>query len=346
MRLLKCRETAGHLPFVAAAPFYLAHARIASALRWLAASLRAQLTPPTTSAALSLQQKYRGLVLLLPDAPEWATLPTVSAIAEVHGGHELCWSTRKSRRWPRLDHARWRIACQIPGEPSVPERFRSRRSSDGNTSSSSAGPEHWRCDLATYECASCLRLPITLRSRDEGTIRRPPAINGPRPGGFLRRQMAGFCENYNVAVRPADLRGEDAVRRTVALSQDGSEGNYYAVAHSPGRRLEASGRIPYPAPATAAWSLRGVLACRPASTEVFGHGLPQARDLLPLFQARALQIEDKRQFAIENTLFPNPYQLTPFCLVERLARIHLRLQQAATSSIACGGGRRQRKRAP
>jgi len=39
---------------------------------------------------------------------------------------------------------------------------------------------------------------------------------------------------------------------------------------------------------------------------------PKPGDLLPLFQPALFQIEDKRQFAIENTLFPNPYQLTPF----------------------------------
>jgi len=288
-------------------------------LALLAASLRAQLTPADYERALSLQQKYRGLVLHLPDAPEWANAADRFVYRRtVHGGHEFVLvDAEKQTAGPAFDHAR--LAASLAkslGEPVRPETLPFETAHlDGNTLEFERGPEHWRCDLATYECAKLPAPPDhPADPEDEGYDSTPPAINGPAAGRLSPDgKWLALVENYNVAVRPADLRGEDAVRRTVALSQDGSEGNYYAVgtfAWSPDSKHLAAYRI-RPGYRRLVHYVESSPAdqLQPKSSAMV---YPKPGDLLPLFQPALFQIEDKRQFAIENTLFPNPYQLTPF----------------------------------
>ena len=288
-------------------------------LALLAASLRAQLTPADYERALSLQQKYRGLVLHLPDAPEWANAADRFVYRRtVHGGHEFVLvDAEKQTAGPAFDHAR--LAASLAkslGEPVRPETLPFETAHlDGNTLEFERGPEHWRCDLATYECAKLPAPPDhPADPEDEGYDSTPPAINGPAAGRLSPDgKWLALVENYNVAVRPADLRGEDAVRRTVALSQDGSEGNYYAVgtfAWSPDSKHLAAYRI-RPGYRRLVHYVESSPAdqLQPKSSAIV---YPKPGDLLPLFQPALFQIEDKRQFAIENTLFPNPYQLTPF----------------------------------
>jgi len=285
--------------------------------------LRAQLTPADYERALDLQQKYRGLVLHQPDEPQWSTDADRFVYRRtIHGGHEFVLvDAEKQSEAPAFDHARLAaVLAKSLGEPVKPEALPFERVHlDRNILEfehrSEKAPEHWRCDLTTYECAK-LPIPADRPTDDEdgGYDSTPPAINGPAQGRLSPDgKWLAFVENYNVAVHPAGLHGEEAARQTATLSEDGSEGNYYAVdtlAWSPDSKHLAAYRI-RPGYRRLVHYIESSPAdqLQPKSSAMV---YPKPGDVLPLFQPVLFQLESRQQLAIENTLFLNPYELTQF----------------------------------
>ena len=217
----------------------LAMAAVFVPLATLPAALHATVAPADYDRALGLQEKYRGLVLHLPDEVEWIEGTDRFVYRRtVAGGHEfILVDAEKQTRQPAFDHARLAAALTKElGEPVKPEtlpfsHFHLQDNGAALEFVRDRGKERWRCDLAAYTCAKQPAEPGPLVADDDGGYdSTPPAVNGSAhalasPDG----NWLAFVENYNVVLRPAHGDPAEAVDQTVRLSLDGSEGNYYAL---------------------------------------------------------------------------------------------------------------------
>jgi dienelactone hydrolase len=286
--------------------------------------LRAQVRPADYERALSLQDKYRDLVVHLPDAVEWIEGPAGTNRfvyrRTIPDGHEFVLvDAEKQSRQPAFDHTRLAEALtKALGEPVKPEVLafdRFHMEANGAALEFEQGRERWRCDLAAYTCA---RQPATEESAqaedDGGYDSTPRSINGPAhavvsPDG----NWLAYVMNYNVAVRPAPAKPADAERQTVLLSSDGSEANYYAVdtlAWPPDSKHLAVYRIRpgYKREVHYIESSPADQLQPKYSSMVY----PKAGDVLALFQPVLFDVAAHRELPIDNALFPNPYEMTPF----------------------------------
>ena len=288
----------------------------------LPARIAAQPTPADYERALDINQKYHDLVDHLPGQVHWIegtdrfvyrrTIPGGYEFVEVNA------QTQTSK--PAFDHRRLAaVLSKAMGEEIKPEELPFQDlhlDKDGQTFRFLRERAFWRCDLVTYTCEKASPPSGRYFSADDdgGYDSTPKAINGAAHGvKSPDGKWLAFVENYNLAVRPANIKPDEAARQTAILSEDGSEGNYYSVN-------------------TIAWSpdSKRVFVCRirpgyrrlihyvessPAdqlqpeySTMVY----PKPGDVLPLFQPVLFAIDAKQELPIDNTLFPNPYELTNF----------------------------------
>jgi dipeptidyl aminopeptidase/acylaminoacyl peptidase len=290
-------------------------------LALMPAALGASVGPADYARALDLQGKYRGMVLHSPDGVEWIE-GTSSFVYRrtVPGGHEyIRVDAEKQTRQPAFDHARLAEVLSkelgIPVKPEVLPFDRFHLAKSGTVLEFGHGRDRWSCDLTAYTCASAQqRVREDVAEDDGGYDSTPRAVNGPAhaitsPDG----NWLSFVENYNVVVRPAHAKPEEAARQTILLSTDGSEGNYYALetlAWSPDSKHLAAYRI-----------LPGYkrevhyVESSPADQLQPKHSVmvyPKAGDVLALFQPALFDVAVPRQLPIDNALFPNPYDLTRF----------------------------------
>src|SRR5437667_262707 len=170
-----------------------------------------------------------------------------------------------------------------------------------------AGDSKWRCDLTEYNCKEIGPAgPGDLRG---GRGSSPPlrgSQEDDQPKASPDGKWEAFVKNYNVHVRAKGSKD------TVPLSFDGSEGNYYT-------------------PASIRWSpespRRGVYRERPGYHRKIQYieSSPEDQlqpkystreyvkpgDALDIRQPVLFQVETRKQLLVENTLFPNPYELSP-----------------------------------
>lgn len=168
-----------------------------------------------------------------------------------------------------------------------------------------AAESRWRCDLETYAVE---RIGPVERRRDGWQRVGMPGARAaseetkPSPDG----KWEALIENFNMVLRSVET-GDKAV-----LSFDGSEGDYYvfeSLSWSPDSRKIAAYRV------------------RPGFTRVisFVESSPADRlqpvhrtleytkpgDALDIPQPVLFDIETRARVEIENSLFPNPYNLSP-----------------------------------
>jgi hypothetical protein len=217
------------------------------------AVLSAQLGPADYERALGLREKYKGLVLHLPDALEWIVGSSQFVYRlTIPGGHEFVLvDAEKQSRQPAFDHARLAEALtKALGEPVKPEALpfeRFHMEAGGKAFAFERGREHWRCDLALYACVKQPGAPEESAEDDGGYDSTPRPVNSPAhasvsPDG----KWLAFVENFNVALRPAHAKPSEAEKQAVVLSSDGAEGNYYAfetLAWNPDSKHLAAYRI-------------------------------------------------------------------------------------------------------
>jgi dipeptidyl aminopeptidase/acylaminoacyl peptidase len=279
----------------------------------------AQITRADYDRALSLREKYHGLVLHLPEDPQWIDGSSKFVYRRsVPGGHEfvLVDAAQKSSQ-PAFDHARLAEALSKAMHESISAKelpFENPHfDATLQTLEFERPQQHWRCDLKDYACAQLPQPPEAPPAEDDGGYdSTPPAINGsarviPSPDG----KSEAFVLNYNVAVRPAHLKPEEAGKQTRMLTTDGSEGNYYALdtlVWSPDSTRLAAFRI-----RPGYKRLVHYVESSPAdqlqpkhSTMVY----PKPGDVLPLPQPVLLEIATGKATPLDNVLFPNPYELS------------------------------------
>ncbi|MGO8759051.1 MAG: DPP IV N-terminal domain-containing protein [Terracidiphilus sp.] len=287
----------------------------------LPSMLMAQPGPADYERALNLRDKYKGLVVHLPDNVQWIEGTERFVYRRtISDGHEFVLvDAEKQTQQPAFDHDRLAAALtKAMGEPFTAQTLpiESVEMEPGGTAFAfEHETDRWRCDLAAYTCAKLPPPDAPPPAADDGGYdSTPPAVNGdahavPSPDG----KWLAFVENYNVAARPAGAKAADAEKQTVLLSQDGSEGNYYALdtlLWSPDSKHLAAYRIRpgykrevYYVESSPADQLQPKL-----SSMVY----PRAGDVLALYQPVLFQIDAKQELPIDNTLFANPYELTPF----------------------------------
>ncbi len=280
----------------------------------------AQLTPADYNRALDLQQKYRGLVLHMPDRLEWIEgADRLIYRRTTPGGHEFVIVDAETQAIkPAFDHARLATALsKALDEPVKPETLpleELKLQQDGAALRFVHGDDHWRCDLTTYTCDKLPAPPSEPVAEDDGGYdSTPPAANGAAHGvASPDGKWLAFVKNYNVAVRPAHVKPKEAEQQTAMLSQDGSEGNYYAVqtfAWSPDSKHLAAYRIRpgYKRVIQYVESSPADQLQPKSSTMIY----PKPGDVLSLYQPVLFQIGAKQQVPIDNALFPNPYEMLP-----------------------------------
>ena len=282
-----------------------------------AAPVCAQVTAADYERGLDLRDRYKGLVLHLPDEVKWIEdTDRFVYRRSIEGGAEfVVVDARKGEAAPAFDHARLADALtKALGETAKPNSLPLDRYAlvdKGAVLEFRHGKDHWRCELATYVCSR--RNEAAAADEDDDSYDSTPAArNGieyavPSPDG----EWKAFVQNYNVAVEPADHESKSP--KTEMLSQDGSEGNYYAIqtlAWSPDSKHLAIYRIRpgYQREVHYVESSPKDQLQPKHSTMIY----PKPGDVLSLSQPVLFDVDVKRELPLESTLFPNPYEMLEF----------------------------------
>lgn len=168
----------------------------------------------------------------------------------------------------------------------------------------------WKCDLSDYSCKKMTADPPSERGR--GPAGGPPrGIPGPqydRPQTDPKTSPDGKWEalvnGYNVYVRPKGRR------ETTPLSFDGSEGNYYALASiiwSPDSTKLAAFRVRPGYHRKVQYVESSPSDQLQPKYSAIDYAKPG--DALDMPQPVLFHVDTKKQITVDNTLFPNPYNI-------------------------------------
>jgi dipeptidyl aminopeptidase/acylaminoacyl peptidase len=171
------------------------------------------------------------------------------------------------------------------------------------------GGVRWRCTVTDYQCAR-------IATASPAGPAAPGQGRGGRQGGGAAGseepqfraspdgKLEAFVRNYNVYIRPAG-RAEDAA----PLSWDGSEGNYYtfnSITWSPDNsKLAAYRRRPGYQRMVSYVQSSPADQLQPKASSRFYR---KPGDVVDLDHPVLFEVATKRQIAIDDRLFPNPYQ--------------------------------------
>ncbi|MGH9607031.1 MAG: DPP IV N-terminal domain-containing protein [Terracidiphilus sp.] len=268
-----------------------------------------QLTAADFNRALDIQGKYNSLVVNFPEQPVWQDGSDSFVYRKsVEGGHvfELVDAVALTKR-PAFDHEKLAAALSAASGESykaVTLPFSGFHFVSGRTAIVFiADGARWRCDLHVYTCANEGTL---HRGDDYGYDDTPKAVNDPgKTAASPDGRWLAYVENYNVHVRSKDGKEK------IDLSEDGSEGNYYAlstIVWSPDSKRLVAYRI-----RPGYRRLIHYVDAAPADqlqpeypTMVY----PKPGDVLALPQPVLFDVAAKREMPIDNSLFPNPFDLT------------------------------------
>jgi dipeptidyl aminopeptidase/acylaminoacyl peptidase len=292
----------------------------------LPAFANAQGTPADYERAAGLRDKFQGLVVNAPDRANWIEKTSRFWYRKaVKGGYEfVVMDAETLAKKPAFDHEKLAaaLAKALPsGDEAITALklpFNEITFVDGERAIEvNAREARWRCDLTSYACRKS-EAPGFGRfgggvGRGVGPLGTLTGIPGPRynfPQNADARvspdgKWEAWVNNFNVWVRPKGKRDG------VALSYDGSEGNYYAMAS-----LAWSGDSKM----IAAYRVRpgyerklDYVESSPANQlQPKYHTIDYAKpgDSLDQPLPVLFNIETKKQIVVDNALFPNPYNLT------------------------------------
>jgi dipeptidyl aminopeptidase/acylaminoacyl peptidase len=276
----------------------------------MASPASGQVTHDDYQRALTLRNQYTSLTVDVPDPATWVDQTNRFYYRKtVRGGHEFVMVDAETRqRRPAFDHTRLAAALSTAtGGPHTAlrlpfETFRFSR--DEQSIEMTFEGQSWTCTVSDYGCK--LQSPSrTGQPRSFGVVRDLSVPADNRPKRSRDGQWEAFVQNFNVVVRRT---GSNAV---TVLSTDGSEGNFYdpeSIQWSPDSRKLIAYRvrpgyrrmIPY-------------IESSPEDQLVAKHSsrlYVKPGDEVDLDQPVLFHVEPARQVAVDNRLFPNPYQLS------------------------------------
>ncbi len=277
-------------------------------------SASGQVTRADYDRALNLQKKWSALVLDQPDPPMWLhDGDRLLYRRSVEGGHEFVIDDAATlAKQPAFDQEKLAAALSAAsGEhyTALTLPFARFQYLDGNSAIGFATEDaRWRCDLHAWTCKNLGPL-----FRIENGIADYGYDDTPHPENSFDKTLASpdgkwlaYIQNYNVWVRSKDGS------QKFYLSLDGSEDNYYAfstLAWSPDSTHLAADRI-RPGYRRLVHYVNPVPGDQ-LQPESYAMVYPKPGDVLALPQPVLFDVAAKREIAIGNELFPNPYFLTP-----------------------------------
>ena len=272
--------------------------------------------------AAGLREKYTGLAVNLPERANWiGQTGRFWYRKAVKGGSEFVIVEAETlAKKPAFDQARLATALSAATE----EKYTALKLPFMTVSFVDhekaieflVGETRWRCDLTDYSCKKpapgAPGGPGGLRQRRPGTLNGIPGPNYNFPMTEPKTSPDGKWEawvnNFNVYVRQKGKA--NGKNDPIALSFDGSEGNYYALdslVWSPDSTKLAAYRV-------RPGYHRKIQYVESSPTDqlqpkymTIDYAKPG--DELDAPQPVLFDLESKKQFVIDNKLFPNPYQL-------------------------------------
>jgi dipeptidyl aminopeptidase/acylaminoacyl peptidase len=283
------------------------------ALVMIAASgASAQITAGDYQRAQSLRQQYESAAVLVPEAPRWAgTTHRFYYRRSVADGFEwVVVDADTQRKEPAFDHTRLAEALsRASGRTYSATRlpFNTFTFNDALSAiETNIDGARWTCTLADYACRTPdVPPPGEIRRGITGPVRSDLFSAAPRPRMSPDGKWMAFIDNYNVAIRP--FGGE----KRIALSTDGSEGNYYdgaSIAWSPDSSKLVAYRI-----RPGYRRLVHYVASSPEDQLQPEHWAAQYAkpgDLLDLEQPVLLDVRSQKQTTIDSRLFPNAFDMS------------------------------------
>lgn len=285
-------------------------------LIFLSSASKAQGTLADYERANGLREKFVNAVVNLPERAEWIEKTSRFWYRKaVKGGNEFVLADAATlAKRPAFDHEKLATALSSAtgGKyTALKLPFQQISFVDNETAIEfNVGENRWRCDLTDY---SIKKAPENDRNRPRRGIAMSTGLPGPRynlpqnqeakvsPDG----KWEAWVNDFNLWVRP---KGN---REGQALSFDGSEGNYYALASlvwSPDSSMIALYRV---RPGYSR-KLQYVESSPADQTQPKHHSMEYAKpgDVLDQPQPILFHVASKKQFVVDNALFPNPYNLT------------------------------------
>jgi len=287
----------------------------------------AQLTQADYQRASEVGKKYSDLVLNMPDAPVWIEGSDAFVYRKtVEGGYMfvLVDAAEQTKKEP-FDQAKLAAALNRASDkdykaetlPFARFKFVDKRAAIEFLLENM----RWRCDLNSYECSKreALHPDDDEYDSDDDYDDTPKAANNETkvkesPDG----KWEAYVVNYNVAVRAKGVKdsGKDSKNAKDAsqqfmLSADGSEGSYYArntIEWSPDSKRLVIYRI-RPGHRRVIHYIESSPADQ-LQPEYPTMVYPKAGDVLDLEQPVMFDVAAKREYLIDNALFPNPFDIS------------------------------------
>jgi dipeptidyl aminopeptidase/acylaminoacyl peptidase len=285
-------------------------------LCFLPAAVYAQGTPADYERAQGLRKQFEGLAVNLPGRINWIEKTNRFWYRKsVKGGSEFVLVDAETlAKKPAFDHEKLAAslsaasgekyqALELPFAGATPGLTTLTFVDNARAIEFVLAENRWKCDLTTYNCTKlgpAERRPGGLPSL-RGPQNRPPDQPKPSPD----KVWEAFVRNYNIFLRTKDKKEE------FALSFDGSEGNYYAlnsIAWSPDSKNLAAYRV-------RPGYHRKIQYVESSPTEQLQPMYATVEyakpgDTVDLEQPVLFLIGAKKQIEIDNSLFPNPYDMS------------------------------------
>ncbi|MCA6116875.1 DPP IV N-terminal domain-containing protein [Bradyrhizobium sp. WSM 1738] len=273
-------------------------------------SIANQLQLSDYKRAMTIGDQYAKLTTNVPDAPFWlADGESFVYRQTTKGKHQfILVNAATGTKQPAFDHTRLAAALNRASHKDYKADnlpFAGfKMAKDAGRITFNIENTRWSCDLVSDACTSNT---MPRQAYQYSYDRTPPAENNREktsvsPDG----KWLAYSKNYNLFLRSKDGS------RNIPLTWDGSESNYYALSTlkwSPDSRHLAGYRI-------RPGHKRQVhyLESSPKDQLQPKHWTmtyPKAGDTLALHQPVLFDIVSRRQIAIDNASFPNPYSLSP-----------------------------------
>ena len=275
--------------------------------------LTAQGTLADYERANGLRAKFQGLALNIPDRPNWIEKTGRFWYRKtVKSGNEfVIVDAAKASKKPAFDQAKLAAALSTAtGEKytAVTLPFVSFTFVDNEKAVQfEVGDSRWKCDLIKYACVKVGPVERRVRGGGGGLGQGGPPAQAA--SAEIKASSDGkweaFIKNYNVFLRSKDKKDE------FALSYDGSEGNYYvyrSIVWSPDSKKLAAYRL-----RPGYHRFIQYIESSPADQlqpkySTMEYAKPG--DALDVEQPVLFHADTKKQINIDNSLFPNPYDMS------------------------------------
>ena len=273
----------------------------------LPAALPAQVTQADYERANSLRDKVQPLAINIADRAVWIEKTSRYWYRKtVKEGYEFdVVDAETLTKKPAFDHAKLAAAfIAASGEKFEGLKFPFTMITFVDNEKAvefDVGEWKWKVDLATYACTKAG--PATRRG---GFGPGGPPSASQEPKASPDEKWEAFIKNYNVWLRTKDKKEE------FALSWEGSEGDYYtlqSISWAPDSKKLAAYRVKpgYHRKIQYVESSPADQLQPKYSTREY----PKPGDTLDVEQPVLFIVDAKKQFVVNNALFPNAYAQTP-----------------------------------